>query len=84
MEVVTIERTQLGILQRKHVAPGGNDDIVSRLRRMGENAGKAVELALAELDRVAAGVEALYDVLAEIRGKRESVVMAAANEDVIA
>jgi len=76
MEVVAIERAKLGVLQRERVAPRRNDDVLASLGCMGENAGKAVEHALAELDRVVplpAGVEVLNHIVAEIRGEYERI-----------
>jgi hypothetical protein len=46
-----MERVDLRVLQRECVAPCRDDDIAAGLGRMGENARKTVEHALAELDR---------------------------------
>ena len=86
VEVVAVERPYLHILQRDRVAPRRNDDVVASLRCVGKNAGKAVELGLAELDGVvtrSAGNEILDDVIAEIRGKDERIRMALADKNVI-
>src|SRR3977135_4266943 len=86
MEVVAIERAKLGVLQVKRVAPRRNDDVLSSLGCMGENAGKAVEYGLADLYCIVpppAGDEVLDDVVAEIRGEHECILMSIADEDVI-
>src|SRR5689334_16286892 len=69
VEVVAMERIDLRVLQRERIAPRRDDDVGARLGRMGENARKTVEHALAELDRVVTGStgrEVRDDVLAEV------------------
>ena len=52
VEVVTVERTQFGILQRERIVSCGNDNILTNLGCMGENVGETVERGLAELNCV--------------------------------
>jgi hypothetical protein len=90
MEILAIERALVGIQQLERFASRRNDDVLTDLRRMGKNGGKAVEHALAELDNVAPRSgscrETLDSGMAEIRGKDKCVteVATAAIQEVIA
>ena len=87
MEVVTLQRAELGVLQRERVIAGLDDHVLSDLRSVIKNAGKVAEHTLAELDRVVrtpVGVEILDDVLAEMRSEHKRVRTAIADKGVIA
>src|SRR5450631_2155559 len=87
MEVVAVKYADLRILQRERIVPRRNDDVLADLRRVRENARKAVEHALAELDRIvppAAGGEVRDDVVAEIRSEYECIPVTLANKHIVA
>src|ERR1700722_7531707 len=88
MEIVAVERAQLGILQRHRVVRiSRNNNILAGLRSMCQTARETVENGLAELDHIVgmSACEEIHDhFVPEIRSEYEGIIVSIAYEQIVA
>lgn len=83
---MTVQRTELHVLQRKRIASRCDHHVISGLARVRENARKVVEGPVVELDDVVVlpgGIEVFNDVIAEVGGEHERIAPPLAKEHVV-